>query len=509
MTSATFQAIDPTTGSTFGDAIKEMTKSEVESLIIKAANQKSALAKTSPKERAALLRAIAAAVEGKREKLIEVTMKETALPNARLAGELSRTVFQLEQFAKMVETGVHLQPIIDLPDANWVPAARPDIRKANQPLGLAAIFAASNFPFAFSVIGGDSASAIAAGCPIIVKAHPSHPNTCRIMRDAVVEGFKKIGLSEDSFVMAEGINPEITHWIAGHSEVTAIGFTGSGMVGKLLLDISHKRLVPIPVYAEMGSLNPVFFTPGALKNGSETLAKAALDSATLGSGQFCTKPGIMVIPTGPEGDDFLNHVESYLATLQVAPLLNKGIADRYSSATAKLAIDSKLKVYKGKVTNGGFGVEPTVFVVDWDVAKSNHELLEEHFGPTSVIIRADFSKFESVAKDMEGQLCAALHTVPGENVSTLLNILAEKAGRVIMNGFPTAVAVTAAMQHGGQWPSSSTHTTSVGLDSIYRFMRPVAHQNYLDELLPPALQNGNPWQIARMINGRSTTESIG
>ena len=509
MSSATFQAIDPITGTAFGNQISEMGKSEVEALITKAASQKNKLAATSPTERAALLRAIAAAVESKREKLIEVTMKETALPNGRLTGELSRTVFQLEQFAKMVESGTHIQAIIDLPDANWVPAARPDIRKANQALGLAGIFAASNFPYAFSVIGGDSASAIAAGCPIVVKAHPSHPNTCRIIHEAVVEGFKKVGLSEDCFVMAEGINPEITHWIANHPAVTAIGFTGSGMVGKLLLDISHKRPVPIPVYAEMGSLNPVFFTPGALKGGAEGLAKAALDSATLGSGQFCTKPGIMVIPTGAEGDDFLNQVESYLATLQVAPLLNKGIADRYNSATAKLAIDSKLKVYKGKETQGGFGVEPTVFVVDWEVAKTNHELLEEHFGPTSVIIRADFKDFENVANQMEGQLCAALHTVAGEDVAGLLNVLADRAGRVIMNGFPTAVAVTAAMQHGGQWPSSSTHTTSVGLDSIYRFMRPVAHQNYLDELLPISLQNSNPWKISRTVNGELTNKAIG
>ena len=509
MTQSTYQAIDPTTGEAFGNLINEMGKSEVESLISRANNQREKLAASTPKERAAILRAIATAVESKREELIAITMKETALPNGRLTGELSRTVFQLEQFAKMVETGAHLQAIIDLPDASWIPAARPDIRKANQPLGLAAIFAASNFPYAFSVIGGDSASAIAAGCPIIVKSHPSHPNTCRIMRDAVVEGFKNAGFSEDSFVMAEGLNPEITHWIAGHPSVTSIGFTGSGMVGKLLTDISHKRAVPIPVYAEMGSLNPVFFTPGALKANAEALAKAAMDSATLGSGQFCTKPGILVIPNDLEGDEFLKHLESYLATLAVAPLLNKGIADRYSSATAKLAIDSKLKVFKGKETEGGFGVEPTVFVVDWEVAKSNHELLEEHFGPTSVVIRTDFANFEKVAEEMEGQLCAALHTVAGEKVSRLLNILADRAGRVIMNGFPTAVAVTAAMQHGGQWPSSSTHTTSVGLDSIYRFLRPVAHQNYLDELLPPSLQNSNPWNISRLVNGELTNKAIG
>ena len=501
MTNATFQAIDPTTGSNFGSPITEMGKSEVEALINSAAAQKQSLAKTSPVERAALLRNIAASVEARREQLIEVTMKETALPNGRLTGELSRTVFQLEQFAKLVESGNHLQAIIDLPDANWIPAARPDIRKANQSLGLAAIFAASNFPYAFSVIGGDSASAIAAGCPIIVKAHPSHPNTCKIIHEAVVEGFKKSGLSANAFVMAEGLNPEITHWIANHPEVTAIGFTGSGMVGKLLLDISHKRTTPIPVYAEMGSLNPVFFTPGALKSNSEALAKAALDSATLGSGQFCTKPGIMVIPNSPEGDEFLKHVEAYLATLQVAPLLNKGIADRYSSATAKLSVDSKLKVYKGKNTDSGFGVEPTVFVVDWEVAKSNHELLEEHFGPTSVIIKTEFANFEKVAGAMEGQLCAALHSVEGESVGALLDVLAQKAGRVIMNGFPTAVAVTAAMQHGGPWPSASTHSTSVGTDAIFRFMRPVSYQGFSEALLPPTLQLENPWKIEQIVNG--------
>ena len=509
MSATTFLAVDPTTGNTFGDPISEMSKDAVQGLIARAAKEKSALAQSSPAKRAELLRAIAAAVESKREKLIEVTMKETALPNGRLTGELSRTVFQLEQFAKMVESGAHIQAVIDLPDANWVPAARPDIRKANQSLGLVAIFAASNFPFAFSVIGGDSASAIAAGCPVIVKAHPSHPNTCRIMHEAVVEGFVKAGFSADCFVMAEGLNPEITHWLASAPEVTAIGFTGSGMVGKLLTDIAHKRPTPIPVFAEMGSLNPVFFTPGALKANAEALAKAALDSATLGSGQFCTKPGIMVIPTGAEGDEFLKHIESYLGTLKVAPLLNKGIADRYSTATAKLAIDSKLKVYRGENSGNGFSVEPTVFVVDWDVAKNNHELLEEHFGPTSVIIRSDFANFGKIAEAMEGQLCAALHASTGEAVAGLLNILAEKAGRVIMNGFPTAVAVTAAMQHGGQWPSSSSHTTSVGLDSIYRFLRPVAHQGFADDLLPPSLQNSNPWKISRMVNGKSTTEAIG
>ena len=497
----TFQAVDPTTGAGFGDAIAEMSKAEVDSLITKAAATAKDFAATSPAKRAAILRAIAAQVEASREKLIEVTMRETALPNGRLTGELSRTVFQLEQFAKMVESGTHYQAVIDLPDANWVPAARPDIRKANQALGLVGIFAASNFPFAFSVIGGDSASALAAGCPVVVKAHPSHPNTCRIIHEAVVAGLVSEGISADAFGMAEGLNPEITHWIATAPAVTAIGFTGSGMVGKILIDICAKRVNPIPVFAEMGSLNPVFFTPNVLSEKAVDLAKAAMDSALLGSGQFCTKPGILVIPSDATGDAFLTEVESYLATLAVAPLLNKGIADRFGSAISKLASAGGIKVLTGKPSDAGFGVTPTVFIVDWKDTKANHELLEEHFGPTTVIIRTDYSNFTAVASAMEGQLTTAVHATGADQISDLVDVLANRSGRVIMNGFPTAVAVTAAMQHGGQWPASSSQTTSVGLDSIYRFLRAVAHQNFRDDLLPPALQSANPWKISRSVNG--------
>ena len=501
MTASTFQAVDPTTGSAFGDPITEMSASDVSGLISKAVATKSSFAATSPKERAVILRAIGREIEARREKLIEVGMLETALPNGRLTGELSRTVFQLEQFAKLVESGAHYQAIIDRPDANWVPAPRPDIRKANQALGVVGIFAASNFPFAFSVIGGDSASALAAGCPIVVKAHPSHPNTCRLMHEAVVAGLKECGISADAFGLVEGLNPEITHWIAGHPDITAIGFTGSGKVGKILMDISAKREVPIPVYAEMGSLNPVFFSPNSLAGKAADLAKAAMDSATLGSGQFCTKPGILIVPTGSEGDAFITEIETYFATIAVAPLLNKGIADRFTSAISDLAKSSSLKVFAGKTTDGGFGVTPTVFVVDWADAFKNSELLEEHFGPTTVIIRADFAKFLDVAGKLEGQLTASLHVTPEEDVSKLVDALSQLAGRVIMNGFPTAVAVTAAMQHGGQFPASSSHTTSVGLDSIYRFMRPVAYQNFIDALLPPALQEANPFGLSRVING--------
>ena len=508
MTATTFQAIDPTTGIAFGDQITEMSASDVAGLISKAVATKNSFAATTPKERAAALRAIGEAIESSREKLIEITMRETALPNGRLTGELSRTVFQLEQFAKLVESGAHYQAIIDRPDANWVPAPRQDIRKANQALGVAGIFAASNFPFAFSVIGGDSASALAAGCPVVVKAHPSHPNTCRAMHAAVVAGLKKVGLPPDIFALVEGTNPEITHWIASHPDITAIGFTGSGKVGKILMEISAKREVPIPVYAEMGSLNPVFFSPKVLAEKAADLAKAAMDSALLGSGQFCTKPGIMIVPKDSAGDKFIAQVQSHVAEQKVGPLLNKGIATRFTEAISSISKAKGVKVLTGVTNPDGYGVTPSIFVVDWEDVKNHDDLLEEHFGPTSVIIRAEFSQYLSIAKAMSGQLASAVHAGSNEDVKDLVSALTQLAGRLIWNGFPTSVSVTAAQNHGGQWPASSSHTTSVGLDALYRFVRPVVYQNFPDNLLPAELQNANPYGIERVVNGVRSTKAI-
>jgi NADP-dependent aldehyde dehydrogenase len=419
-----------------------------------------------------------------------------------------RTVIQIRAFASLVKVGGHLNPIIDLADANFQPVARPDLRKTQQPLGVVAVFAASNFPLAFSVAGGDTASALAAGCPVVVKAHPSHPNTSQLVFEAVVSAIAAQGLPKELFAIVQGTNPEITHWLAKAPEVTAVGFTGSGLVGKLLIKLSQEREVPIPVYAEMGSLNPVFFTPTALAEKADDLAKAAMDSALLGSGQFCTKPGIIIVPADASGDKFIEQVEEYVATQKVGPLLNKGIASRFSDSTGKLAKSNGLKVISGTTNGDGFGVTPTIFVVDWADVKNHHDLLEEHFGPTSVIIRAPFDQFLNVAKAMEGQLTAALHAGTDENVADLVNQLTQLAGRVIWNGFPTAVSVTAAQNHGGQWPASSTHTTSVGLDSLYRFVRPVVYQNFPDNQLPAQLQNGNPYGIERVINGERSTKAI-
>jgi len=506
--SKTFTAQNPVTAKPVGDEIAEWDLIQISAAIKAADSVKAKLEATNPTQRAALLNAIADAIEEQKEKLAEVANLETALPLPRLTGEVMRTVIQLRAFAALVKTGGHLLPIIDLADPNFLPVARPDLRKVQQPLGVVAVFAASNFPLAFSVAGGDTASALAAGCPVIVKAHPSHPNTSQLVYEAVIKGITSQGLPKELFSIVQGLNPEITHWLAKAPEITAIGFTGSGMVGKLLIKLSQERKVPIPVYAEMGSLNPVFFTPGALNEKADELAKAAMDSALLGSGQFCTKPGIMVVPDDAGGDKFIAQVQAYVAAQKVGPLLNKAITSRFNEAISSLSKSKEIKVITGTANTDGFGVTPTIFVVNWDDVKNNRDLLEEHFGPTSVIIRAPFTQFLSVAKLMEGQLGAALHAVAGENVKELVAQLSQIAGRVIWNGFSTSVSVTAAQNHGGQWPSSSTHTTSVGLDALFRFVRPVVYQNFPDNQLPAELQNANPYGVERVVNGVRSNKAI-
>ena len=503
-----FTAQNPATAQSVGNPIAEWDLVQTSTAIKAADSIKSKLSSTNPTQRAALLNAIADAIEEQKEKLAETANLETALPMPRLTGEVMRTVIQIRAFANLVKNGGHLLPVIDLADPNFLPVSRPDLRKSQRPLGVVAVFAASNFPLAFSVAGGDTASALAAGCPVIVKAHPSHPNTSQLVYEAVIKGLTSQGLPKELFAIVQGVNPEITHWLAKAPEITAIGFTGSGMVGKLLLKLSQERDVPIPVYAEMGSLNPVFFTPSALNEKADELAKAAMDSALLGSGQFCTKPGIIIVADDAAGDKFISQVESYVASQKVGPLLNKGIASRFSDAISSLTNSKGLKVISGTNNSDGFGVTPTIFVVNWADVKNHHDLLEEHFGPTSVIIRAPFDQFLAVANAMEGQLTAALHAGSGENVKDLVAKLSELAGRVIWNGFPTAVSVTAAQNHGGQWPASSTHTTSVGLDALYRFVRPVVYQNFPDNQLPAELQNANPYGIERVVNGERSNKVI-
>lgn len=493
----TFYAVKPFDGTQFGKEIHEHSESEVAALIEKAAEAAPALAALSPDQLAKVLRSIAGQIESKRAKLLESACAETGLPEGRIGGEITRTTVQFELFAKLVETGKHLAAVIDKADPNYSPAPRPDLRKMNQPLGVVAIFAASNFPLAFSVAGGDAASAIASGNAIVAKAHPSHPNTCAIVEGAVKAALKENGLSEDLYSIVQGRDPQISKWLAMHPAIKAIGFTGSEHVGRILVNFAASRKEPIPVYAEMGSLNPVFVTQSAINERSEALAKGLVDSALLGSGQFCTKPGLIF---APNDEAFIATIAGYLQTLATGPLLNAAIADRYSQAMTTLSSISGIQIYEGVANGAGFGVTPTLIITDWKTATANAQILEEHFGPTTVLVTCNESEFPEIASSLEGQLTATIQGTDSDNISELLSILAHKAGRLIWNGFPTGVAVTSAMQHGGPWPASSTHTTSVGIDAIYRFMRPVAYQGFAQSALPVALQDANPWSVPQAIN---------
>jgi len=493
----TFRATSPIDAQLFGLPIEEYEQEKTNALIERAHAVAPSLADLSPESHADLLMCIASEIESKRESLIETACAETGLPNPRISGEITRTVVQFQLFAELVKTGRHLRVVIDKADPNYLPAPRPDIRKFNQPLGVVAIFAASNFPLAFSVAGGDSASAIASGNAVIAKAHPSHPNTCAIVESAIKTALEKSNLSSDLFSIVQGVNPEITHWLATHPLISAVGFTGSEKVGRILIDLAAKRARPIPVFAEMGSLNPIFISTSAIKQRCEVLAKAVVDSALMGSGQFCTKPGLIFAPAHAE---FFTAIKEYLASLSVAPLLNGAIFGRYNDSISRVTSIPHVEVVPGVTTEGGFGVTPTFFFTDWVTAKLHPELLEEHFGPTAVVICASEDEYVEIAKGLDGQLTSTIHGTESDSFVGLIKILAEKSGRILWNGFPTGVAVTAAMNHGGPWPAASSHTTSVGSDAIYRFMRPVAYQGFLDAALPMPLKDSNPWGVPQEIS---------
>jgi alpha-ketoglutaric semialdehyde dehydrogenase len=493
----TFRATNPIDGSPLGAEIPEHTENDVNHKIDRAAGAAHQISHLSPAEHGKLLRTIAEQIELSRDSLITTACAETALPEARIGGEVTRTSVQFIRFAELVESGEHLAVAIDRADPNYSPAPRPDIRKINRPLGVVAIFAASNFPLAFSVAGGDAASALAAGNAVVAKAHPSHPNTCNIMEKCIKDALRECGISEDAFSIIQGTNPKISHWLALHPLIQAIGFTGSETVGRILVDLAATRKFPIPVYAEMGSLNPVFITNSALTERCEVLAKGLVDSALLGSGQFCTKPGLVFVP---DNQEFFAIIRQYLASLSVAPLLSKSISERYSSAISELAKIGGVEVLTGLGNSAGYGVTPTVFITDWQTVQNNPQLLEEHFGPTTVIVKTHQERFLEIASSLDGQLTTTIQGADNDSVSDLLEALSHKSGRVIWNGFPTGVAVTAAMTHGGPWPSSSTHTTSVGIGAIYRFLRPVSFQGLPQNSLPVALQDANPWKVPQRIN---------
>lgn len=463
-------------------------------------------------KRAAFLERIAEEIDALGEPLLERASLESALPMPRLIGERARTTNQLRMFAALIREGSWVDARIDTAIPDRSPLPKPDIRRMLVPIGPVVVFGASNFPMAFSVAGGDTASAFAAGCPVIVKAHPAHPGTSEMVARAVLAAAKASGMPEGVFSMIHA-DEAGSRALVTLPEVQAVGFTGSQRAGRALFDAACARPRPIPVFAEMGSVNPIFFLPGALKERAETIADGYVVSLTTGVGQFCTNPGISVAVRGTESDAFLATVEAKLAEVPQGMMLTEGICDAYHRGTERLFGHQKLRLRaKGQGSLSDIGTATSaVFTVAASDFLADPGLAEEVFGPCGIVVIAkDLGELMEVAKNLEGQLTSSIHAGAGDDIKhELMAILREKAGRLVIGGYPTGVEVCPSLQHGGPYPATTDcRFTSVGTAAILRFARPVCYQNCPEEMLPPELLDANPVGIWRTVNGTLTKDVV-
>ncbi len=461
---------------------------------------------TNGVERGAFLRAIADEIELLGNALIQRAMEESGLPEARLAGERGRTCNQLRAFAAQVEEGSWVEASIDtaIPDRSPVP--KPDIRKMNLAIGPVVVFTASNFPLAFSTAGGDTASALAAGCPVIVKAHESHLGTNAMVAEAIMKAAKKCKMPDGVFSSLFGLGYGLGAKLVEHPLTQAVAFTGSFRGGKNLFDIANRREKPIPVFAEMGSINPMFLLPSMLKHKAETTANIIAASVTLGAGQFCTNPGVVVVPDDEYTTPFLDFLKTGFASIQAATMLNKGIFDSYlMEKTKNLGEKGVALEFEDKGEQKGLKARATVASVRAVEFIANPNLHREVFGPFTLLVKCKGSEeMLAAANALEGQLTASVFGSDDELLKnkSLIITLQEKVGRLIFNSVPTGVEVCPSMHHGGPFPATTdSRYTSVGISAIKRFVRPVAYQDCPAALLPDALQDGNPLGILRMVNG--------
>ena len=441
---------------------------------------------TSRAERAAFLDTIADEIEKRAAAITEIGTQESGLPEARLNGERGRTTGQLRLFASHIRDGAYLDLRHDpaLPDRQPLP--RPDLRMVQKPIGPVAVFGASNFPLAFSTAGGDTAAALAAGCPVVVKGHSAHPGTGEIVAEAIDAAIKACGMPRGVFSLIQGGRRDVGTALVQHPLIKAVGFTGSLAGGRALFDLCAQRPEPIPFFGELGSVNPMFLLPEAVKARGAQIGEGWAGSLTMGAGQFCTNPGIAVVARGAEGDAFVNAAKAALEKVAAQTMLTDGIAKAYRDGKARF--DTRNAV-RPLLTHDDEGrqASPNLYETDADTYLQDHSLGEEVFGPLGLVVRVSGAEeMETLAKGFEGQLTATLHMDEGDTPAArrLLPILHRKAGRVLVNGFPTGVEVADSMVHGGPYPASTNFgATSVGTLSIRRFLRPVCYQNLPEGLL--------------------------
>jgi alpha-ketoglutaric semialdehyde dehydrogenase len=484
---------------------KDLNANEIDAVLKKSQEAFLEYKKVKGTAKAVFLEAIASEIEALGPALLQKGMEETNLPEARLAGERARTCNQLRQFAAMVKEGSWVDARIDTAIPDRAPLPKPDLRKMMVPLGPVVVFGASNFPFAYSTAGVDTASALAAGCPVVLKAHPAHPATSELVAGAIALAVKKTGMPVNVFQHVHGTSFESGKSLVQHPLTKAVGFTGSFSGGMALYNYAVQRKEPIPVFAEMGSINPVFILPGALKARSEKVADMYAASITQSVGQFCTNPGLMLSMKSSDLDKFQDQLATKMKTIAPGTMLHPGIATNFKKnrekALAQKGVDVAAESTEKPKENQGTSTLAVVDAIDF---LNNPVLEEEVFGPYSLLVKAsDIDQLKEAVLKMPGQLTA---TVIGEDDELIrygefIQLLAERAGRLIINGVPTGVEVCPSMHHGGPFPATTdSRFTSVGTDAVKRFVRPVSFQNFPDALLPDELKQNNPLGIWRLYN---------
>ena len=485
---AKFRSTAPASGDALEPAYAEATPQEIERAVALADSCVEYLATVPAAQIASLLDRIASEIEALGDDLINLATKETGLPVARLTGERARTTGQLRLFAELVRDGSWKGVRKDAALPERQPARRPDLRRTVVPIGPVAVWPASNFPLAFSVAGGDTASALAASCPVIVKAHPGHPGTSELAATAVVRAIAQSGLPAGMFSLLQGANPEVSLALIQHPLIAAGAFTGSLGAGRALFDAAARRPVPIPFFAEMGSVNPLVLLPEILEQRGESIAEGLFQSVTLGFGQFCTCPGLVLAVEGPVLDRFAQALRTRFQAGTPGVMLTPSIAGSYCNAVERISRLAGVTAYHNQSQDG----VPVLFETTDKSFLGNEDLRHEIFGPATVLVRCDSSKkLVDLAKHLEGSLTATVHGTHRdlEENRPLLAVLTRKVGRLVFNGFPTGVEVCASMQHGGPYPATTDpRFTSVGSTAIERFARPVTFQDCPPEFLPPELQ---------------------
>jgi alpha-ketoglutaric semialdehyde dehydrogenase len=508
-----FRAVNPASGKTIDPPFGEAEAAEVERACALAWAAFDSYRETGLETRARFLEAIATGILASGDALIARAVAETGLPQARIEGERARTVGQLRLFAAVVRDGSWLDARWDPAQPARAPLPRADLRLRNIGLGPVAVFGASNFPLAFSVAGGDTASALAAGCPVVVKAHPAHPGTSELVGRAVQAAVAECGLPEGVFSLLFGAGNELGGALVADPRIKAVGFTGSRGGGLALLRIAANRPEPIPVYAEMSSINPVILLPGALAKRAAAIATGFVSSLTMGAGQFCTNPGLVLAPQGPDLEAFVRAAQQALGLAPAGTMLTPGIFQAYLRGVAKRAAHAGIEeIAQGQTGSGPNLSQAALFATDADGLLADAALEEEIFGASSLLVRCrDIGTMRALLERLEGQLTVTLQMEDADIdlARALLPTLERKAGRLLVNGWPTGVEVSHAMVHGGPFPATSDgRSTSVGTLAIRRFLRPVCYQDLPHDLLPEVLRDANPLGIPRLLDGKPDATTL-